>query len=104
MFDKPIEYDATLLKEKGQALVKRISDDVNSHESFVLGSIPSLLKVTEDQYQDLAGEEAFEGMKIIEELTGEVKAAADKQMFYTEEKVNVFGKHSGGYILEVEVI
>lgn len=99
-----ITYDATNLKQKGAELVKQISDDVNAHETFIIGSIPSKLRVTKDQYKDMAGDEAFQGAWAIYELEGKIRPDEDKLMFYTEEKINVFGKRSGGYIMEVEIL
>lgn len=98
-----IVYDATKLKEKGVDLVKRISDDVNAHETFIIGSIPSKLKITKSQYKDIAGDEAFQGAWAIYELEGKLRPDEEKMMFYTQEKVNVFGRRSGGYIMEVEI-
>lgn len=99
-----IVYDATPLKQKGSELVKKISDDVNAHETFIIGSIPSKLKLTKDQYQDIAGDDAFQGAMAIFELEGKIRPDEEKQMFYTEEKTNVFGVRSGGYIMEVEIV
>ena len=99
-----ITYDATALKEKGAELVKRISDDANAYESFYIGAIPSKLKLTQAQYKDIAGDEAFQGAWAIYELEGKMRPDEDKMMFYTQEKTNVFGKRSGGYIMEVEII
>lgn len=99
-----IEYDATNLKEKGTELVKRISDDVNAHETFVIGAIPSKLKITQEQYKQMAGDEAFQASMAIFELEGKIRPDEEKLMFYTQEKINVFGKRSGGYIMEVEII
>lgn len=99
----PLSYDATNLKEKGPLLVKRISDDVNAYENFFIGAIPEVLKLTKDQYRDIAGDEAFQGAMAIYELEGKIRPDEDKKMFYTHEKVDVFGKRTGGYIMEVEI-
>lgn len=99
-----ITYDATELKERGVELVKRISDDVNAHENFIIGSIPSVLKITKEQYKQMAGNDAFQAAMAIFELEGKIRPDEDKLMFYTEEKVSVFGKRTGGYIMEVEIV
>lgn len=96
-------YDATKLKEKGKELTQRISDDVNAHENFIIGAIPDVLKITKEQYKELAGLEAFENMMDYNAIMDELKPDEDKKMFFTQEKVNAFGKRSGGYILEVQI-
>lgn len=96
-------FDATNLKEKGIELTKRISDDVNAHENFIIGAIPSVLKITKEQYKQLAGVEAFENMMDYNMIMDELKPDEDKKMFFTKESVNAFGKRSGGYILEVQI-
>lgn len=97
-------YDATNLKQKGKELIKQISDDINAHENFIIGSIPYILKITKAQYKDMAGEDAFQSMMVVNELDGTLRPDENSKMFYTEEKTNIFGNRSGGYVLEVEIV
>ena len=52
-------FDATELKETGQELVQKISDEVNSSSRFIIGAVPDRLLLTTEQYQQLAGTDAL---------------------------------------------
>lgn len=94
-------YDATGLKQTGEELMKKISDDVNDSSRLLYGFVPSVLKVTPQQYKSLAGQEAFDSMHNVYELTGRILPDDDFKMFRTQD--NPIDSRKGGFVLEVEI-
>lgn len=95
-------YDATDLKQKGTELMKKISDDVNDKSRFLWGVVPSVLKITKQQYKELAGQNAFDEMIEVSEITGSIKPVEDMKMFRTQDDPK--DSRYGGYVLEVEIL
>jgi hypothetical protein len=94
-------FDATNLKEKGQALRDKISDEVNSSANFIIGAVPDVLKITQKQYKQLAGLDSFEQMNYLSQITGEVRPVEGANMFKTAESPR--GSRYGGFLMEVEI-
>lgn len=96
--------DITLEKKTGKDLSDFISDNVNSRGTFIIGNVPSVVKMTETQYKSLIGIEKLEEMKFINELTGVIKPLEEAKLFYTKQTTDLSGNTTGGYALEVEIV
>lgn len=85
------QLDATVFKERGQALVKKIIEAVDDTQAFIYTDVPSELLLSESQYTELLDSDELQ--YIAEYLPFENRLDFAKQkLFYT-----------GKYVLEVKV-
>jgi hypothetical protein len=90
MFNKTL--DVTHLKQRGDKLVKKISEMVNDKTAFIIGDVPSELKISEDQYTSMIEADELEFMMDYSQFEDRLKPSADKLF------------HTGQYVLEVKVV
>lgn len=86
MFDPLLEayvstLDVTDWPERGKRLVKRVVEEVKPNE-FIFTAPPSVIEMTEAQFNSLQDVEELKFMHEFSELTNEVKLSKEK-LFYT---------------------
>lgn len=65
-------HDVTPYKEKGKALIKKVVDEINDSQAFVITPLPNVIKMRLDQYNSLQGQPELQAMNDYSQILDKV--------------------------------
>lgn len=77
------KFDATVLQERGTALVKKVDELIGDSQAFIFTPLPSVILLTEDQYDSLLEADELEVMQDYSELMNKFTISKNK-LFMTQ--------------------
>lgn len=66
-------HNVTGYKETGKALIKKVVEEINDTQAFIITPLPDTIKMRLDQYDTLIDQEELEFMQEYSELLDQVK-------------------------------